>query len=372
MIYSIQKNPAPNVVVGMQFDKERFKELFNWINAVQMDSVALLMPTNSYGLLYVDPIQANFRLEIMEKEVQLFRCFALTENGSLIAISSENEPVLKVDTLSFPDDIYEILITVDTNNRKAVGREDESEIPKRQPFSIPKYELTISPKGEKRLDAFSSTLKIGELILSGSMVQLNDTYVPSCFHAGAHPKMLAKAKIYQQQMGKLLKSFTEVCRITHLKQDTEKANLYNMSKVGGQFLAKSMIKFDEGHKLRPSTLFELCKSLANILQFEFQTINRQTELVHLIQKNVAHTSGIRFPLNGFREDVAAMADAKFMPLNLLENFEVMDRFFSTILTNGFEVLSKNTVIVVGGLEQPFPNIPSAKKNVSSTKSSGFI
>ena len=368
MIYSIQKNAAPHIVSGMHFNSARFHELYNWINAVQMDSIAALMRPNGFGLLYVEKATPNFRLELNGEEIQLFKCFAVTENGSLVALSEENEPALVFNCSKLTSlGVYDIMIAVDSENRSPVGMAAAEEIPLRQPFSIPKYQFDVFAQGGKEVRAFPTAIKIGELIKEEQGAKLNEDYIPPCAHVGAHPLMLKKFNEYKLQIEKLKECLIHVSKLTRTKNDPDIFNLHRLSNFGGQFIVASDVVFDSGNKTSTIEFFNFCKSLAKVLLFHFQSLIRQTELSHLIEKNVAHTVGIRFPLNAFREDVTAMASAKYNTNNISESLIIIDRFFSIILTNGFEVLSQNNKIVSIGISGTITDAQPSSKNEEINK-----
>ena len=86
---SIRINQAPNVVPGMQYKLERFEELYNWVNALQMDSVKSAMQPYGFGLLAYENPKTDFQLTLEGHQLQLSRCCGITKNGSIIGVFEE-------------------------------------------------------------------------------------------------------------------------------------------------------------------------------------------------------------------------------------------------------------------------------------------
>ncbi|MEM9886185.1 MAG: hypothetical protein AAF849_09855, partial [Bacteroidota bacterium] len=137
---SITQHAAPNVVAGVNFNVERFEELFAWMSALSADSVQALLLPNAYGLVTAFDGKTALELKKESDKLLLNRCSAITSSGGIIGIFESVTPTL---TLELPLDlkrsqIYTVTVEIDPRNRRAFGI-TSTDLPERKLSTLPEY-----------------------------------------------------------------------------------------------------------------------------------------------------------------------------------------------------------------------------------------
>ena len=344
---TIKKHPAPHVVAGTHYNLARFRELYNWINAIQLDSCKNAMQPFGYGLVAYDNPKTDFQMLLAGHQLQLIRCFAVTKNGSILCVYEGVNGPFTFDTSQLEKDgVYHIMIAVDNDRRTPIGLPSTTEIPLREPFSIPAYHWDIFLEGTKESKSFSNAISIGKLKKAGIQIELSTKSCLSTLkHVGALPGFYQKFLDYQKTFADFQQSLIQIGQTTNEELDLDRSNLRRITLQLGNFIAINNWIFEIGPEATPFQLFTFCKSFANVLYFHFNALLRRTELVELIRQNVeAFITGRAFSPQAFKDAMHQMVAATYQHDNLCENIETIDQFIAIVYQDGFALLGQKTKI----------------------------
>ena len=367
---SIRQHKAPHVVAGMHYKLERFKELYSWINALQMDSSHSAMPPYGFGLLAFENPLTDFQLSLEGHQLQLTSCCGITKNGSIIGVFEGVNAPMKTDLKLEKEGCYIIMLVVDNQTRTAIGQADNTENTLRQPFSIPSYHFDIFLEETKDIAAFKNALLIGSLKKEGTEIRLlTDAFLPTVKHVGASDFLYKKFLGYQKTFDNFLVSLIQIAKITERKLEHEIIDLRSLSLQLGNYIATNKWIFDLGEKATPLQLFNFCKSFAVVLDFHFSTLNQQTPLLRLIKKNVEARigRGSEFTPQAFKNVIEDLTNSQYNHYRLVGLLDTIDHFIKVIYTHSFELLGKNDKIftIKEGMEfNPDESTPKSKNGGS--------
>lgn len=354
------QSKSPHIVAGMHFDIHRFRELYDWIQKLQMDSIAVASMPYHFGLLHYNNPETDFILEIIGNKLYLRQCCGITKNGSIIGIFEDEIPPLIYDLSELnKDDIYEILVTVDNCQRFPIGTPDAQEIPLREPFSIPKYHFDIFNKGAKDINKFPNALKIGQIQKTQLNFELLE-YIPVSAHVGACSLLWRKFLEYKKKINDFYTTLKDLGQKTDVEFDKDLTNLRSIVLSMGLGIANERDIFDLDENVSTFQLFSFFKKLANNLDFQYQVIHRRSELIGLINKHVSSYLGRSFTPQSFRDAIDGLVNSSYNHLDIAENLQAIDIFLDVIYLSAFDLLNNNNRIL--SLEHDVQKNPTYNAN----------
>lgn len=200
----------------MKVSSKNFIDQENWIHDRIKDLTARTLTDYNYGLLDpVNPDRTSLELDLNVDQVgtlniKLLECRAITRGGHRIEVTNSiaQRHNIALDFLSkefnlvdFPNQQFDIIITVNPFSRVQVGMADPQESPFRPPYVIPEYTLEIVPSENVKNNAYwLNHLIIGKFRVISGEVHFYSEYIPPCTRITSHPLML---KNYQDLVGKL-------------------------------------------------------------------------------------------------------------------------------------------------------------------------
>lgn len=282
---------SPNVIAGTNFNVERFEELYRWVEACRTDSLRIGQP--AYGLMCDETGDSGLELSLSGDILQLRKCFAVTKAGSLIGVEAGTSGILelKIAPSAFgKSDVMEIhLVCAPEEQRRLVGKVDHSEIPLRAPFSLPNCRLELHPSGA--LPDNADTFKIGEIRWTEEKISLTE-YLPACIENGAHPILWKNQPENIKQLKSLYHALIAIVQNTDtVKQELIVTRFSRFCEEIGRCMALQISTLKTtGHKSDPRILFDIYRSLAEVIKFEWYIRKSyDTDLWELITYNTRST-----------------------------------------------------------------------------------
>ncbi|HOZ51493.1 MAG TPA: hypothetical protein PLU17_06520 [Chitinophagaceae bacterium] len=226
-----------NWIDGMKINKNHFISTDHaTIDSVRDIAQSFLTPYN-YGLLpndEMDPIQINISIDNQNLiKARLLSCHAITMGGARIHIDKKmieqgftiNEATQA--TKAGEDGNYWISVSVNLFDRIPVGSPDPTENPPRLPFSLPSYQLHITPDNQlKQVLGNPNYLIVGKVKLNGAQSRVEDEYIPACTSVSSNEDLVAFHGELDSFFGKLeLKCSQIVQKIFKKNQQNELSDL---------------------------------------------------------------------------------------------------------------------------------------------------
>ncbi len=291
-----------NWIDGMKVNKNHFIDTDNNIvQQVKNTYLSFINPYN-YGLLLQHDFNFNPVKIITDADnqgfihVKIINCNAVTRGGSRIEIHdnyfSDKELSEALPDIRFSpgheNDIYYVILTVDSFDRIQCGVPDPDENPPRLPNVLPGYRLSVNTTNDLNSGSNMNSLIIGKLIIKNSKPELDDEYVPACQTIYSHPKLAE----YHAQLVKVLGQIeVDLIDILHrIKDKRQSTNIAEtVSEVSNSmliFLGVHMTEFRKIGRYKPPVyIFEQMAAFARVIN---NSINRQSsadkeELLNYIQ-----------------------------------------------------------------------------------------
>ncbi|MEM8523922.1 MAG: hypothetical protein AAGG68_04725 [Bacteroidota bacterium] len=329
---SITQHAAPNVIAGVNFNVDRFKELFAWVNALSADSVQALLLPNSYGL--VMPFDGKSALELVKEgnKIYLNRCSAITSGGGVIGIFESLTPTLE---LELPLDlkrtqVYTVTVEIDSRNRQAFGVTSQ-DLPERKLSTLPSYQLHIRMQEETLVP--SHFLSIGKLVFEAEEWELTN-YISPCLHIGASKVLKDRLKTYDGNLNELLKYLPSIIRQTGNYNDKATLELREFCVQIGSFLAQNAPSY---HNLSiydsPYRMIEIWNGLVSLSDFLLHRLKElpRQQFYELLEYNAHGVAGIRFNAHQFENIIGDYAKFRFEQEDILAAIEQTDKILEMIV-----------------------------------------
>lgn len=223
----------------MKVSSQHFIDQENWIHDRMKDLIALQLTDYNYGLLDpVNPDRSSLELDMNIDQagilnIKLIECRAVTRGGYRIEVtnSTAQRHNIALDFLSkefnladFPNQQFDIIITVNPFTRIAVGMADPQESPFRPPYVLPEYKLEIVPSGQaKNAHYWMNHLIIGKFQVISGEVHFYSEYIPPSTRITSHPHLIKNYRDFIDKLSDLGKNCILILR--KLKYKEHKSNL---------------------------------------------------------------------------------------------------------------------------------------------------
>lgn len=274
---SIVQHASPNIIAGVNFNTDRFSELFAWMTTLAADSVQALLQPYQYGLVLPFDGKRALNLNKTGNKLTLSRCSAITQGGAIIGIFEGITPILET-TISAQLQVahsYYVVIEVDAFHRKTFGP-NTSDAPERPQYSMPTYQLNIRPV-EEDLGRYSNVLRIGVLAFENGEWALQN-YIPPCLHIGASEILMQQYEQYQAALKQLLDYLPKVIQQTETFDNLSNKQLREFCTQIGSFLAQRASNYYNLSEYgNPYQLFQLWSGFAGLGDFLLERLNIQSK-----------------------------------------------------------------------------------------------
>jgi len=337
---SITQQAAPNIISGVNFNADRFEELFAWMSAIAADSVQAILLPHQYGLVVPFDGKSALEMRLVNQKIVVNRCSGITAKGSVIGVFEDITPVLEA---ALPNNLqketeYVVVISVNPMKRLAFGA-TAADAPERPKFSMPKYNIGFR-KPEELTNNPSNMLPIGLLKMEGETVELIE-YMPPCVHLGATKLLREKYLEYQGELQHLLNYLPKVIQQTGSYEDRTTMALREFCMQTGSYLSQqSAAYFNLGKHGSPYSMIKTWCEFAGVASFVLQCFREDArrEFYRLLNHNTH--GGARFNSNEFKRILDELSVFQFKQNDLLAATEKVDELLKMMVPI-FRMLSTN-------------------------------
>src|SRR5690606_28356686 len=186
---------------GMKITKEHFLQSDAASSYQTQQSILPFLSPVHYGLIPVQNIGCdNFTVTIScdnqdTIHISITSLEAITLGGCRISIQQNRGDIAAKEyhfSYQKPDKstVWWIVMTVNIFNKHPFGQSLQDEMPPRQPYLSPGYEVLLVKEGE--LNQYinnTNSLFIGKLYASANEVVADQEYIPPCISMNAHPDL---------------------------------------------------------------------------------------------------------------------------------------------------------------------------------------
>lgn len=208
---------------GMKLSYRHFEQLENVFNDLIRDSRALTLNDNNYGLLPLKG-QLNPTFQLLDGRAVLSACNGITRGGSRVEILPErNTPIEVILPEGIEEQIYDLAIEIDIFQKgDLIGKVDNNETPRRFPFKLPKFHLTVEPKNDiNSSEYYHKKLLVGRLFFkNGNWTKLTD-YIPPSAQIGSTNELSSKFDIIKEKVNDIWKNSNEVLEIIQRQESKD-------------------------------------------------------------------------------------------------------------------------------------------------------
>ncbi len=219
---------------GMAFSESHLNSEYLANADALRDTAALYINQFNYGLLggaYQKRSADSFIDNIGSELVQIHYCRAVTRNGSRIEIIDQDWPELHVHMpeltkafdLSLSSTWY-LLLIIDPFTRISIGEIDESESPRRKPFTRPNYSLEIITAEDLRLDDLANAIPLAKFEYTATGLRKVEEYIPPCCKLNSNEKLIGKYEKYDQYLHQLRDHCEQIMEKIKRKRKQEKGS----------------------------------------------------------------------------------------------------------------------------------------------------
>lgn len=330
---SIAQNAAPNIIAGVNFNTDRFAELFAWMTTLTADSVQALLLPYQYGLVL--PYDGKTALELHQtgNQLSLSRCSAITKGGVVIGIFEGITPIIEASIPAHlqPQQTYYVVLEADVSQRKTFGA-NSVDSPERPQFSMPFYQLGFRAVSED-LGIQSNVLRIGLLAYTEGNWALQN-YIPPCMHLGADAQLMQKYNEYQAALNQLLDYLPKIIQQTDSYKDAVGLELREFCLQIGSFLAQKVSDYSNLTPYgKPYYLFQLWSNFAGLVDFLLKRLSqkRRFNFYELLSQNTKGTIAVNFQANHFEDSLKELATLLFMQHDILLAIQKTDTVLKLIV-----------------------------------------
>lgn len=270
-----------NWIDGMKLNKDHFVAEQIAVQDRLRDSNALGLNPFSYGIL--PPLPGNLsgldvkitsdRFNTLSVRVQ--ECRGITLGGQRVEISESSRINLKESVCYLQSEInlnqtrskeHLVVVSVNPLERVAIGDNDPTENPPRNPYASEGYYLNVLPAEEVAMvEQGNYHLTIGKVRIEGSSVSLDQDYIPPVVSMMAHPDLMELHQLAEKKLADLESHVIEICQKVYLKKQTEDLpqTAQQMALVTRDFLSQNMVALRQMYPYQsPIHFFNFFSSLA--------------------------------------------------------------------------------------------------------------
>ena len=204
------KHLGINWVEGMKVQKDHFIETENFIVDNLRDVASVAINNYNFGLLPPLPgsgaLLSNYdvsKTATNQLQIRINNCQAITAGGVRISIGTEgitsnmlSEAINLSDDKAegLPDNLkehYYVMLVVNPFDRVVWGNPDPEEVPVRQPYTQPKYELQLVLEHAIKVDHLGAYhLVIGRITRNGNDFAKDEAFTPPCSSVSSSDKLM--------------------------------------------------------------------------------------------------------------------------------------------------------------------------------------
>jgi hypothetical protein len=207
----LQKYPV-NWVDGMKISRQHFFQTEQFVSDSVRDALALSIPNFGYGLL---PDAATFDVQIVcdfsqQININVATCRAVTSDGCRVEVmglgtlslhSSFKQVMADYRLTPDRDQTIYVALSVNVFEREAFGEPTADEMPPRQPYTQPRYELSLIPAETIQIQTFGGAhLLIGKIRFQNGELRTDTQFIPASMAVSSH-RLLVES---YQKFGKIL------------------------------------------------------------------------------------------------------------------------------------------------------------------------
>lgn len=348
-----------NWVDGMKIRKEHFVNSENALMDAVRDTAAISLNNFNFGLL--SPAagdKKSLEITILRSQSDNFKisvslCRAVTAGGSRIEIMPVyNEEIVcedKIDSLIIAgkgknvSTSYFAIVTVDYFNRVPLGNPQPDEIPPRNPFSRPRYELHLVAEEDIDLDDFESFhFPVAKFKFKAKELVLDDTYIPPCRAIQGHPAMVQLYKNIGGDLNKLQAYSTGIVQKvvgksqnSALAQSVKKLSENIARHISSVFFRLRMTLTQQPPVYLAETVVQLANEIK--LTLDFMPEKEKEEMLNYFKEQSQFSSA------AFYELLEAAIDLDYSHNNIYDSFIPLINLLEK-LTDVFERLSQLDLI----------------------------
>jgi predicted component of type VI protein secretion system len=208
---TLQKYPV-NWIDGMKISRQHFFQTEQFVSDSVRDALALSVPNFGYGLLAES---SSFDVQIVcdfsqQININVATCRAITSDGCRVEVkglgtlslhSSFKQVMADYRLTPDRDQTIYVALSVNVFEREAFGEPAANEMPPRQPYTQPKYELSLIPAETIQVQSFGGGhLLIGKIRLQNGELRTDTKFIPASMAVSSNQLLVE----WYQKFGKIL------------------------------------------------------------------------------------------------------------------------------------------------------------------------
>ncbi|MEM7571267.1 MAG: hypothetical protein AAF433_00150 [Bacteroidota bacterium] len=318
-------------VGGYNMRAEDFRDDSDTRDLLLADAISISSAWNEYGLAYQSEASTFDLPSISGNTITLQRLLGITEGGRVVYYDQRAFPSLSATLNTTTKSLQDVYLVVEASKKAWRGHEGEDSL-QRLKHSIPNYRLEVTEQKEDSILNFPNVLKIAEVERVEDRYVFRE-YIPPTAHVGAFDG-LWKKKLEYEYVWENLREYTR--QILHkVRKDSNNldiTNLHALADKAGYFLAANTIRFRAlNPKSHPFEMFSLFMELANVFEYQFQSINRKDQLLEVFAKYTHSTTSYIFEHQGFQDEIAALATHSYDHQKILNSVLQVDAFLAAFM-----------------------------------------
>jgi hypothetical protein len=290
------KHAAVNWIDGMSVSHHNFLDTENHFIDNIRDVASVSVNTFNYGLL--PPLKGSgaqlssyevSKTATNQVQIRLHECQAITSAGMRISISgteanllsksvnlvAENQENGAADSKEY----YYVIIAVQPFQRNPIGHPDPEEVPIRQPYTQPKYDIQVLSSNNVNIEELGGYhLVIGRLIRNGGDFFKDENFIPPCSSINSYSRLSEHYEMIGIAIDNLQNlSLQIIGKINYKNQKSEIAqNIKTICKTIIDFSSRDYFYLRNiVHQQPPIFLVSNISSLANSLFTTIQTMSEK-------------------------------------------------------------------------------------------------
>jgi hypothetical protein len=202
------KHAAVNWIDGMSVNHNNFIDTENYFIDSIRDTASISVNTFNFGLL--PPLKGSgaqlssyevSKTATNQVQIRLHQCQAITSAGMRISISGNEANLLsksinlvtenKEETAQgVSQEYYYVVLIVQPFERNPSGHPDPEEVPIRQPYTQPKYDIQLLSGNSVNIEELGGYhLVIGRLLRNGDDFSKDENFIPPCSSINSYSKL---------------------------------------------------------------------------------------------------------------------------------------------------------------------------------------